>query len=74
MSSDAQSLPHLSPTYLTIPQAARHSGISEAGLRSRIRAGSLPHARVGPVNTIVIAKHDLDALLLLTGGGPRAMR
>ncbi len=59
---------------MSIPEAARYSGISEAGLRSRIRAGSLPHERSGPFNNIVIAKHDLDVLLLLTGGTRRQTR
>jgi hypothetical protein len=55
---------------LTIPDAARYSGISEAGLRSRIRAGSLAHERVGPYRNIVVSRHALD-VLLLTGSGSR---
>jgi hypothetical protein len=55
---------------LTIPEAARYSGISEAGLRSRIRAGRLAHERVGPYHNIVISRHALD-VLLLTGAGNR---
>lgn len=51
----------------TIPIAARYSGIGEAGLRSRIRSGRRAHERGGPVQTIVVSRHALDALLL-TGG------
>jgi hypothetical protein len=57
----------LTDDLLTIPEAARYSRISEAGLRSRIRSGSLAHERIGPVQTIVISRHALDALAL-TGG------
>jgi hypothetical protein len=56
---------------LTIPAAARYSGISEAGLRSRIRSGSLAHERIGPVQTIVVSRKALDALLLMGSGSRR---
>jgi hypothetical protein len=49
---------------LTIPAAARYSGISEAGLRSRIRSGTLVAERVGPYGNILIPRAALDALLL----------
>jgi len=52
---------------LTIPAAVRYLALGEAGLRSRIRSGSLVDERVGPVQTIVVSRHALDALLL-TGG------
>lgn len=52
---------------VSIPEAAPYSKICEAGLRSRIRVGSLPHQRVSPFHNIVIEQKHLDALLL-TGG------
>ena len=52
---------------LTISAAARYSGISEAGLRSRIRSGTLDFERVGPYGNILIPRAALDALLLLGG-------
>jgi hypothetical protein len=54
---------------LTVPAAARYSGISEAGLRSRIRSGTLVAERVGPYGNILIPRAALDALLLLGGLG-----
>jgi hypothetical protein len=56
---------------LTIPEAARYSFISEAGLRARVRTGSLPAERVGPYRSIVIARSVLDELLLTGSVEPR---
>jgi hypothetical protein len=48
---------------LTIPAAVRYLGIGEPALRSRIRAG-MAHNRIGPVQTILVSRQALDALLL----------
>jgi excisionase family DNA binding protein len=65
-------MPNHEAEFLTIPQAARYSGISEAGLRSRIRSGTLVAERVGPYGNILIPRAALDALLLLGGPGSPA--
>ena len=42
--------------YLSIPEAARHSLISESGLRACVRNGILPSKRVGPYRSIVVSR------------------
>jgi hypothetical protein len=48
---------------LTIPVAVRYLGIGEPALGSRIRAARA-HDRIGPVQTILVSRQALDALLL----------
>jgi hypothetical protein len=49
---------------LTIPVAVRYLALGEAGRRSRIRSRSLAHERIGPVQTILVSRQALDAVLL----------
>lgn len=47
-----------SPAYLPVPGAAAHLSVSEATIRRAIRAGKLPHVRLGRL--VRIAVEDLN--------------
>lgn len=47
------------PAYLPVSEAATHLSVSEATIRRAIRAGKLPHIRLGRL--VRVAVDDLDA-------------
>lgn len=51
----------LEPAAISIPEAGRYLGVSPDTVRRLIRAGDIPHARIGA--SIRIRRIDLDAYL-----------
>ena len=49
------------PAVLSIPDAANYLGVSADTIRKLIRAGDIPHARIG--NSIRIPRAELEAYL-----------
>jgi excisionase family DNA binding protein len=67
----ATSLP---PRGLSVPLAARYSGLSVRGLWRLIRAGRLPVIRVAGTRRVLIDRVDLDRLLDAAKDGPEAVK